>query len=138
MTPKTPDSPSGPTLGVLADSFRRALLAENKSPKTVMTYLDAVTTLEAYLRAKRLPTAVDRITKTFCLDFIADQLALIDEYDLRESKEPDLTFRTTPALSPDRPARPGAPASVVAIDLADDFEPRAQEAAGRLFERYHH
>jgi site-specific recombinase XerD len=41
----------------------------------VTTYLDAVTTFEAYLRAKRLPRAVDRITKTFCLDFIADQLA---------------------------------------------------------------
>jgi hypothetical protein len=54
----TPDSPSGPTLGVLPDSFRRSLLAENKSPKTVMTYLDAVRTFEAYLRAKRLPTAV--------------------------------------------------------------------------------
>ncbi len=75
MAPKTPDSPSGPTLGVLADSFRRSLLAENKSPKTVTTYLDAVTGFEAYLRAKRLPTAVDRIPKTFCLDFIADQLA---------------------------------------------------------------
>jgi site-specific recombinase XerD len=75
MAPKTPDSPSGPTLGVLADSFRRSLLAENKSPKTVTTYLDAVATFEAFLRAKRLPTAVDRITKTFCLDFIADQLA---------------------------------------------------------------
>ena len=75
MAPKTPDSPSGPTLGVLADSFRRSLLAENKSPKTVTTYLDAVTGCEAYLRAKRLPTSVDRIPKTFCLDFIADQLA---------------------------------------------------------------
>jgi site-specific recombinase XerD len=41
----------------------------------VTTYLDAVTGFEAYLRAKRLPTAVDRIPKTFCLDFIADQLA---------------------------------------------------------------
>ncbi len=53
------DSPAGPTLGVLAESFRRARPAENKSPKTVMTYLDAVTTLEAYLRAKRLPIAVE-------------------------------------------------------------------------------
>jgi site-specific recombinase XerD len=75
VAPNTPDSPSGPTLGVLADSFRRSLLAENKSPKTVTTYLDAVTGFEAYLRAKRLPTSVDRIPKTFCLDFIADQLA---------------------------------------------------------------
>jgi hypothetical protein len=42
MAPKVLDSPSGPTLVVLADSFRRSLLAENKSPKTVMTYLDVI------------------------------------------------------------------------------------------------
>ncbi len=75
MAPETPGAAPGPTLGVLADSFRRSLLAENKSAKTVTTYLDAVTGFEAYLRTKRLPTSVDRIPKTFCLDFIADQLA---------------------------------------------------------------
>jgi site-specific recombinase XerD len=75
MAEKSPSAASGPTLAALADSFRRSLLAENKSPKTVTTYLDAVTGFEAYLRAKRLPTSVDRIPKTFCLDFIADQLA---------------------------------------------------------------
>jgi site-specific recombinase XerD len=75
MAQKTPDSPSGPTLGVLADSFRRSLLAENKSPKTVTTYLDAVTTFETYVRGRGLPTAADRIPKTLCLDFVADQLA---------------------------------------------------------------
>jgi hypothetical protein len=37
MTPNTPESASGRALGVLADSFRRSLLAENKSPKTVTT-----------------------------------------------------------------------------------------------------
>jgi hypothetical protein len=50
-------------------------MAENTSPKTVLTYLDAVTRFEAYVRGRRLPTAVDRIPKTLCLDFIADQLA---------------------------------------------------------------
>ncbi len=74
MAPRTPDSPSGPTLGVLADSLRRSPLAENKSARTVMTYLDAVKVFEAYVRGRRLPTAVDRITKTLCLDFVADQL----------------------------------------------------------------
>jgi site-specific recombinase XerD len=75
MAEKRPSAAFGPTLGALADSWRRALLAENKSAKTLMTYLDAVTTFEAYVRGRRLPTAVDRISKTLCLDFVADQLA---------------------------------------------------------------
>jgi site-specific recombinase XerD len=75
MAEKSPSAASGPTLGALADSWRRALLAENKSAKTLMTYLDAVTTFEAYVRGRGLPTAADRIPKTLCLDFVADQLA---------------------------------------------------------------
>jgi excisionase family DNA binding protein len=66
----------------------------------------------------------------------ADHLdAVVDKYKLRQSNEPNITLRTTLALMPGWPARPVAPASVVAIDLADDIEPRAQEAARRLFER---
>lgn len=67
----------------------------------------------------------------------ADHLdTVVDKYKLRESREPNITLRTTPALTLGWPVRPFAPASVVAIDLADDPEPRAQEAARRLFERY--
>ena len=33
MAPNAPGAASGPTFGVLADSFRRSLLAENKSAK---------------------------------------------------------------------------------------------------------
>jgi len=62
--------------------------------------------------------------------------ALVDKYKLLESQQPNLTLRSTPALTPDWPVRPVAPASVVAIDLADDIDPRAQEAATRLFKRY--
>lgn len=61
---------------------------------------------------------------------------LVDKYKLRESPQPNLTLRSTPALTPDWPMHPVAPASVVAIDLADDVDPRSQEAATRLFERY--
>ncbi len=67
----------------------------------------------------------------------ADHLdALVDKYKLRQSNEPNITLRTTLALTPDWPMRPVAPASVVAIDLADDVDPRSQEAATRLFKRY--
>lgn len=61
---------------------------------------------------------------------------LVEEYKLLEGQEANLTLRTTPALKPDWPNRTFAPASVVAIDLADDIDPRSQEAARRLFERY--
>ena len=63
--------------------------------------------------------------------------ALVDKYKLREGEQPNLTLRTTPALTPDWPVRPVAPASVVATDLADDIDPRSQEAARLLFKRYH-
>jgi excisionase family DNA binding protein len=63
---------------------------------------------------------------------------LVDKYKLRESQEPNLTLRTTPAFTSDWPIRSAAPASVVAIDLADDLDPRSQEAARRLFQRYQH
>ena len=61
---------------------------------------------------------------------------LVDKYKLQESQQPNLTLRTTPALTPDWPVRPVAPASVVAIDLVDDVDPRSQEAARHLFGRY--
>jgi len=61
----------------------------------VVTDLDAVTTLEAYLRAKRLPTAVDRITRPLCLRladrvdpaFTVDALCtcLDDDLDMQRS-----------------------------------------------------
>jgi site-specific recombinase XerD len=41
-----------PTLSTLAPSFRRALLAANKSPRTVTTYLSALKALEAHLVAQ--------------------------------------------------------------------------------------
>ncbi len=63
---------------------------------------------------------------------------LVDKYKLRESQEPNLTLRTTPAFTSDWPIRSAAPASVVAIDLADDLDPRSQEAARCLFQRYQH
>jgi len=47
MASKPPRAASGPTLAALAESFRRTLLAENKSEKTGLTYLDAVTRFEA-------------------------------------------------------------------------------------------
>jgi hypothetical protein len=49
---------------------------------------------------------------------------------LLERQQPNLTLHTTPALTPDWPARPFALASVVAIDLADDVDPCSAIVAG--------
>jgi hypothetical protein len=62
--------------------------------------------------------------------------ALVEKYKLLEGQQPNLTLRTTHALTANWPDRLFAPASVVAIDLADDIDPRSQESARRLLERY--
>jgi site-specific recombinase XerD len=59
----------------LANSFRRALLAENKSAATIKTYTTAVEQLGAYLAAQGMPTEVSSITREHVESFITDLLA---------------------------------------------------------------
>lgn len=58
----------------LATSFRRHLLAENKAPRTVQTYLDALRLLGEYLRDQGMPTAPEAITREHVESFMAAQL----------------------------------------------------------------
>ena len=59
----------------MAESFRRALIAENKSPRTVQTYLDSVTRFRDYLVAENLPVAVRAVRREHVEAFITDLLA---------------------------------------------------------------
>src|SRR3954454_16152872 len=59
----------------LATSFRRALLAENKSPATIKTYTTAVDQLGAYLTAMGMPSVPSAITREHVESFISDLLA---------------------------------------------------------------
>ena len=59
----------------LATSFRRALVAENKSPRTVVGYLEAIEQLGRFLDEQGMPTDPQDITSEHIGEFIADQLA---------------------------------------------------------------
>jgi site-specific recombinase XerC len=61
-------------IGTLARSWARSLRAENKSAKTVETYMEATTQLERFLTAAGMPTAVGSITREHVEAFIGDLL----------------------------------------------------------------
>lgn len=61
----------------LATSYRRSLLAENKSPRTVQTYLEAVRLLGEFLRENGMPTDPSNVTREHVEAFIAD---ILDTY----------------------------------------------------------
>jgi integrase/recombinase XerC len=60
---------------VLNRSFRRTLEAENKSPRTIEAYTDAVRLLVTYCHAHGSPPLADELQREHIQDFIADQLA---------------------------------------------------------------
>src|SRR5690606_16112839 len=68
-------APSLSSLGNLTESFRRSLLAQNKSPKTIKTYLDALRLLGEHLERQGMPTDVPAIHREHVESFIADVLA---------------------------------------------------------------
>ena len=58
----------------LTESFRRSLLAENKSPKTIKTYSEALRLFGAFLVRNGMPQAVAHIKREHVEAFIADLL----------------------------------------------------------------
>jgi hypothetical protein len=60
---------------VLNRSFRRTLEAENKSPRTIEAYTDAVRLLATYCQAEGNPLLAGEFQRQHIQDFIADQLA---------------------------------------------------------------
>ena len=59
---------------VLNRSFRRTLEAENKSPRTIEAYTDAVRLLATYLQAHGKPLLAGELRREHIQAFIADQL----------------------------------------------------------------
>lgn len=104
---------------VWRDSFRRYLLAANRSPRTIQTYLAAVDDLEAYLTAQGMPSDPAAIHREHVESFILDLLVghkpatvslryralqvfwryLIDEGEIRESP----MARMKPPIVPEEP-----------------------------------
>lgn len=62
-------------LTVLGESFRRSLLAENKSPKTIKAYLEALRLFDRYAADNGMPREVASIRREHVEAFIADVLA---------------------------------------------------------------
>jgi hypothetical protein len=60
---------------MLARSFKRSLLAGNKSPNTVDTYMTMLTVFDRFLVEKGMPTTVAALTREHCETFLADQAA---------------------------------------------------------------
>ena len=60
---------------VLNRSFRRTLEAENKSPRTIEAYTDAVRFLALYCEAHGKPLLTRQLRREHVQDVIADQLA---------------------------------------------------------------
>jgi hypothetical protein len=59
---------------VLNRSFRRTLEAENKSPRTIEAYTDAVRLLATYCQAHAQPPLARELQREHIQGFIADQL----------------------------------------------------------------
>ena len=68
-------TPSQVSLPVLAESYRLSLEAQNKSPRTIQTYLEAIARLDTFLVANGLPRAVPDIRREHIEAFLVDLLA---------------------------------------------------------------
>src|SRR5947209_1948692 len=66
----TPDS-----LPLLLASFRRSLMAENKAPRTIKTYTEALELFVEFLAERGMPTEIHAIHREHVEAFIADLLA---------------------------------------------------------------
>jgi site-specific recombinase XerD len=64
------------SLDSLGKSFSRVLLSENRSPRTVETYGEALSQLSAFLESKGAPTTVVEIRAEHVRDFIAQLLEI--------------------------------------------------------------
>lgn len=59
---------------ILANSFALSLRSENKSPRTVVGYLEGVALFDGFLRAQGMPRLVAHLHREHVEAFIADQL----------------------------------------------------------------
>ncbi len=64
-------------IGELAESFRRSLLARNRAPRTITTYLDAVGQLDGFLRSQGMPQAVTDVRREHVEAFFGDLLTRV-------------------------------------------------------------
>src|SRR5664280_51445 len=66
---------SAGSLTALASSYRLSLEAQNKSPRTIQTYMEAITRLDAFLTSAQRPRLVAVLRRPDIESFIASVLA---------------------------------------------------------------
>ena len=66
-----------PTIQILLPSFQRGLLAQNKSPMTVKTYLESLRLLDGFLENQGMPQIVAHLHREHVESFIADLLCRV-------------------------------------------------------------
>jgi site-specific recombinase XerD len=64
----------GPDLATLMASFKRSLLAANRSPNTIRIYMISLEQFEAFLADKGMPMVVEHITREHVEEFLTDVL----------------------------------------------------------------
>lgn len=72
--PASPDPASGTLLG-LAESYRLSLESENKRPRTIQTYLEAIARLDTFLLGAGMPRVVSTLQRNHIEAFITNVLA---------------------------------------------------------------
>ena len=140
------------SVAALAQSFRRSLLASNRAPRTIESYLEAVQLLHSFLSTSGMPVSVGNIKREHIEAFIADSLErfkpataakkyrsiqqffkwLVDEGEIRESplrnmKPPQVPEVPVPLLSD------GELRAVIKSCEGRRFEDRRDMAIIRLF-----
>jgi len=73
LTEARPDMASG-LYKVYRDAFLRSLAAENKSPRTIQTYGEAVDLLEAFLAGRGMPVDPSAITREHLTEWVNELL----------------------------------------------------------------
>jgi site-specific recombinase XerD len=142
---------------VLAKSFERYLRAANRSPRTVQTYLEAVTQLTRFLEAAGIPREAAALRRDHLEAFMTDVLArrkpatasnrfralqqlfgyLLDEGEIDHSpiarmSPPQVPEQPVPVLSEDDLRK------LLADCAGKEFEDKRDEAVIRLRRRHPH
>lgn len=135
------------------ESWRRHLRAENKSPKTIETYVESARQFAAYLQRQGMPTDVAHIKREHAESFITHLLEqwksstannryrglqqffrwLVDEGEIKDSpltrtKPPKIEEEAPDILSPEQ-----IKALLATCEKGQDFEDRRDAAMIRLF-----
>lgn len=139
-------------ISTLANSWRRALRAQNKSPRTIVAYLEGVRLLDDYLARSGMPREVAHVRREHVESFIGEQLErwapstartrFRDVQQFFRFLVQDGELRASPMVNMIPPAIPESPPPVLSDDElrrllhaceGADFADRRDTAIVRLF-----